>query len=293
MQQVQARQVQQIPFLNKKLIKKAVLYLLLTALGIIFIYPFLFMISASFKSNTEIMTSMSLIPQQISFEAFRNGWVGVGQHGFTTFFRNTFILVIPTVAFTIISSSVVAYGFARFRFRFNKILFLVMISTMMLPSAVVIIPRYILFRQFGWLNTFLPWIVPAIFAVHPFFIFAMMQFMRGIPKELDESAVIDGCNTLEIFTRIILPLCKPALFSIGIFQFIWTWNDFFNALIYLNSVRNFTVMLGLRMSMDTTSAFHWNQIMAMSFVTMIPCIVIFFAAQKYFVEGISTTGLKG
>ena len=165
--------------------------------------------------------------------------------------------------------------------------------SMMLPGTVIIIPQYILFKQFGWLNTFFPFIIPTLFAGSSFFVFAMMQFMRGIPKEIDESAYIDGCGSLGILVRLILPLCKPAMFSIGIFEFMGSWNNFQGPLIYLNSVKNYTVQLGLRMGMDTMSGFEWNQIMAMSFLVMAPCILVFFFAQRYFVEGIVTTGIKG
>jgi len=135
--------------------------------------------------------------------------------------------------------------------------------------------------------------VPAIFACYPFFIFMLVQFFRGLPRELDESATIDGCNSFSILIRILLPLCKPALFSAGIFQFIWTWNDFFNSLIYINSVKKFTLSLGIRMSLDNATSANWNEIMAMSTLSIIPCVLLFFFAQKYFVEGIATTGIKG
>lgn len=170
---------------------------------------------------------------------------------------------------------------------------MLMISTLMLPNTIIIIPRYILFRNLGWLNTYLPFIVPAIFACYPFFIFMLVQFIRGLPRELDESAIMDGCSSMGILVRILVPLCKPALFSVGLFQFMWTWNDFFNSLIYINSVKKYTVSLGLRMTLDTQSVINWNQIMAMSSLTMVPCIWLFFFAQKYFVEGIATSGLKG
>jgi len=150
-----------------------------------------------------------------------------------------------------------------------------------------------MFRNLGWLNSYLPFIIPSIFATGPFFIFLLVQFFRGIPKELDESAVIDGCNSLYLLYKIIVPLSKPALFSVGLFQFMWTWNDFFQPLIYINSVSKYTLSLGLRMSMDVTSGILWNNILAMSFVTILPLIVLFFFTQKFFVEGIATTGIKG
>jgi len=268
-------------------------YAFLTLFALVMVYPLIWLFFASFKENGEIFGSLRLLPKQVVWDAYAKGWEGSGQFSFGVFLLNTFKLVIPTVAFTVLSSTVVAYGFARFRFALRGLLFAVMISTMMLPNAVIIIPRYILFNELGWLNSYLPFTVPALFACAPFFIFLLIQFFRGLPRELDESATIDGCNSFTILTRILMPLSKPALFSAAIFQFIWTWNDFFNALIYINSVKKFTVALGLRMSLDISSAAQWNQVMAMSMVAIIPCVIIFFAAQKYFVEGIATTGLKG
>ena len=168
-----------------------------------------------------------------------------------------------------------------------------MISTLMLPNAVIIIPRYLMFNRMGWLNSYLPFIIPALFACFPFFIFMLVQFLRGIPRELDEAAIIDGCGSVRIFYIILVPLMKPAIFSAGLFQLMWTWNDFFNPLIYINTVSKFPLSLGLRMSMDSASVLQWDQVMAMSLVSIMPLVVIFFFAQKYFVEGISTSGLKG
>jgi oligogalacturonide transport system permease protein len=164
---------------------------------------------------------------------------------------------------------------------------------LMLPDAVIMIPRYILFRNFGWLNTYWPFYIPALLAVNAFFVFLLIQFFRGIPRDLDEAAEIDGCGSFGTLVRVLLPLSKPAVFSVCIFQFIWTWNEFFNALVYINSVSKFPVALGLRMVLDNEGAVNWNQVMAMSVVTILPCVAVFFAAQKYFVEGIATTGLKG
>jgi oligogalacturonide transport system permease protein len=277
----------------RAIIKALAIYAILIALGILLVYPLLFLVGASFKTNQEIMTSAGILPARLSLDAYREGWRGTGQFTYGRFFLNTFALVVPTVIFTLVSSTIVAYGFARFKFRFHNVLFMLMISTLMLPSTTVIIPRYLLFRSLGWLDGYLPFIVPAIFACYPFFIFAMVQFLRGIPRELDESAIIDGSTSMGILVKIIVPLCTPALFSVGIFQFIWTWNDFFNVLIYVNSVSKYPLALALRMSMDAENVMRWDKVMAMSFLTMLPCILIFFFAQKYFVEGIATTGLKG
>ncbi len=265
----------------------------IVALAAVMLYPLLWLLAASLKQSQEIFESIRLLPRRPSFDAYVRGWRGVGQFTFGLFFANSLKLVVPTVLFTIGSSVLVAYGFARFDFPLRNTLFVLMLSTLMLPKAVLVIPQFLLFRDLGWLNSYLPFIVPAALACHPFFIFLMVQFLRGIPRELDESAVIDGCNSFRILSGILLPLAKPAVFSVGIFQFIWTWNDFFNSLIYINSVRKFPVSLGLKLSLDNQSEILWNQVLAMSVLAMLPCVIVFFVAQKHFVEGIATQGLKG
>jgi oligogalacturonide transport system permease protein len=262
-------------------------------LAAVMLYPLVWLLFASVKPSAEIFRSIKLLPSVPTLEGYVAGWKGAGRQGFAVFFANSFKLVVPTVAFTIVSTVIVAYGFARFDFPLRNFLFMIMISTLMLPRAVLVIPQFLLFKNLGWLNSYLPFMIPALFACYPFFIFLMVQFLRGIPRELDESAVIDGCNSFRILRSILLPLAKPAVFSVGIFQFVWTWNDFFNSLIYINSVRKYPVSLGLKMSLDTTSEVVWNQILAMSIVAMAPCVILFFVAQKHFVEGIATQGLKG
>lgn len=272
---------------------KILTYLFLSVLGFIMIYPLLWMISASFKTNNEIFSSIGLIPKKIMWNGYRDGWEGSGQYSFSLYFSNTFRLVIPTVVLTVISSLLVAYGFARFQFRGKKVLFGLVIASLMLPNEVVIIPRYMVFNSLGWLNTYLPFIIPAAFATYSFFIFMLVQYIRSIPRELDESARIDGCGSFRILMEIILPLTKAAIISVIVFQFMWRWNDFLNALIYISSVRKYPVSLALRMSLDVTDTITWNQTMAMSVLSMLPPVIVFFLAQKYFVEGISTTGIKG
>lgn len=272
--------------------RKFISYAFLILLAFVMIYPLLWMVGASFKTNEEIFGSFGLLPKNPVFGAFEAGWVGSGQFGFGTFMKNTFLMVVPTVFFTVFSSILVGYGFGRFDFPFKKILFSLMLATMMLPATVILIPRYIFFKQLGWLDSYLPFIVPAMLGCFPFFNYMMVQFFRGFPLELDESAKLDGCNSLTILTRILLPLCTSAIFSVIVFQFVWTWNDFLNPLIYISSVSKFPVALGLRMTMDVSSRFDWNQIIAMSLISIVPPVLLFFVAQKSFVEGIATTGLK-
>ena len=267
-------------------------YLFLILLAYIMIYPLLWMLGAAFKTNAEIFGTISLLPKEPVYNAWADGWRGSGQYTFGRFLANSFLMVIPTVLFTVVSSVLVGYGFARFRFPFKKLLFMLMLSTMMLPGTVVIIPRYIFFRKLGWLDSYLPFIVPAALATYTFFNFMTVQFFRGLPLELDESAKLDGCGSFLILTRILLPLCTSMVFSIIVFQFVWRWNDFLNVLIYISSVAKYPVALGLRMTMDISTDFDWNRIMAMSIVSILPPVLVFFSAQQYFMQGIATTGMK-
>lgn len=280
--------------MNKKNKDRLIAYVILVGMGIFMIYPLIWLFFATFKSNQELFGKMSLLPEQFSFDSFLNGWKGSGQFTYNTFYINTFKLVVPTVLFTVISTGIVAYGFARFHFPAKKVLFILMISTMMLPDSVIVIPRYVAFNRFGWVDTYMPFWMPALLSCYPFFIFMQIQFLRGIPRELDESAYIDGCNPFMTYVKVLLPLMKPAIFSVVIFQTLWRWNDYFNNLIYISSVKNFTLSLALKMSIDGQGSMTpWNQVLAMSFVSMIPPILLFFFAQKYFVEGITAGGIKG
>ncbi len=257
------------------------------------LYPILWMFFATFKTNAEIFGSTKLLPSSFNLNGYREGWRGNGQYTYATFLWNSVKMVVPTTIFTIVSCSLVAYGFARFKFPFKRFLFALLISTMMLPNAVLIIPRYLLFTKLNWINTYLPFWIPALLAVYPFFIFMLIQFIRGIPRELDESAYMDGCGTLRVYVEILLPLMKPSLFSVGLFQVMWTYNDYLNPLMFINSVNKYPVALALRLSLDSESVVNWGKVMSMSFISLVPLIVLFFVAQKYFVEGVATSGLKG
>ncbi|MDR2933499.1 MAG: carbohydrate ABC transporter permease [Oscillospiraceae bacterium] len=278
---------------GRKITNKVFQYLIIAIVGVMLLYPIIWMFFATFKTNKEIFGSVALLPQIFSLDNYISGWTSSGGMSYTDFFRNTFILTIPNTLLTVCSSSIVAYGFARFRFKFKSTLFGLLIATLMLPSSVIIIPRYILFNSFGWVNTYLPFYVPSALACHPFFVFMLVQFLRGIPKELDESASMDGCGSFRTFVQILVPLMKPALFSAGLFQFLWTYNDYFGPLIFVNSVKKYPISLALRLSLDSESVVIWGKIMALAFIAVLPVMILFFLAQKYFVEGIATTGLKG
>lgn len=279
--------------MKKKKISRIILYIIIIVVGIIMVYPLVWMVMASFKTNNEIFGSVKLLPSSFHLDAFTGGWEGTGRYTYGTYFLNTFLLVIPTTVMTVLSSAIVAYGFSRFRFPGKKILMGILIATLMLPATVVIIPRYSLYNSLGWLDSYLPFYIPALLSCNAFFVYMLIQFIRGIPKELDEAAFIDGCGSFRTFTTILLPLMKPSLFSAGLFQFLWTYNDFFNSLIYINSVNKYPVALALRTAIDADANIQWNEIMAMSVISVLPLVILYFLGQKYFVQGIATSGLKG
>ena len=261
-------------------------------MGTITFYPILWMISSSFKTNTEIWQNpASLVPHQFNFNNYIQGWKGFMNLSFYTFFKNSFIISIIATLGQIATASSAAYGFARTKFVGKKVLFVLMLSTMLLPKEVLIIPQYILFNNIGWVNTFKPLIIPRFFAM-PFFVLLIYQFIQGIPRELDDAAKIDGCGDFAIFFRIILPNITPALITTFIFQFYWTWQDFFGPFLYIQSSKLYPVSLALKLFADPDSGTNWGAIFAMSVLSLIPLFIIFIFFQKYLVEGISTTGLK-
>lgn len=267
-------------------------HIIIIVIGLVMIYPILWLISSSFKPNELIFSQPSLWPRQFTLEHYAKGWKGILGISFGHFFLNSFLISILAVIGNVVSCSLAAYAFARLEFTGKKIWFSLMIVTLMLPMQVTLIPQYIIFHLFGWVDSFLPLIVPKWLAVDAFFVLLMVQFIRGLPRELDESATIDGCGQVSIYFRIILPLCIPAIITTSIFTFYWTWDDFFSQMIYLNSPKLFTVTIGLRSLIDSTSSSDWGTLMAMSALSIAPVIIIFLAFQKYIVEGIATTGLK-
>lgn len=263
--------------------------------SLVMVYPVLWWIGASLKTNSEL-ASPNIFPTVPQWSNFVKGWNSVPGHSFTDFYLNTFGLELAVMLATLVSSTLVAFGFGRLNFPLKNVWFSLFMLTLMMPGQVLIIPQYALFHQLGWVNTYWPFIVPHMLAGGAggtFFVFLLIQFVRGIPKELDESAKIDGCSWFGIYLRVVMPLMKPAIVTIMIFCFLWNWDDFLGHLLYLNSVDKYTVGLALRMINDSQSAQEWGQLLAMSLVSIIPATVIFMFLQKYFVEGIATTGIKG
>ena len=263
-------------------------------LSVFMLYPILWMFFGSFKANSEVFNVQKILPSRWMLENYINGWNSIPGHVFGDFFMNSFVLVIIITIGTLISVTLTAYPFARMRFKGKKALFVFLMATLLLPMQILLIPRYLLFIALGWTNSTLPLTVPSFFAQvnGTFFIYLLIQFMRGIPISLDESATVDGCGYFRRLVYIILPNCKPALFTIAIFSFIWNWDDFLNQLIYIDSIDKFTVSLALRMFNDNAATINWGELFAMGILTILPCMLIFAFAQKYFVEGITTTGFK-
>ena len=268
-------------------------HLFVGVLAFAMLYPILWLFGSSFKGADEIFTNQAaIIPNEFHFENYTNGWAGFGGISFTTFYKNSLIYTVFGTLLNVVASAVVAFGFARIKFVGRGFWFTIMMLTLMLPIQVQIIPQYIVFSQLGWLNTFLPLILPRM-GGQAFFIFMIVQFIRGIPTELDEAAAIDGCGKGGVFFRIILPQLKPAMITAAIFAFYWTWEDFLTPLIYLNSPHLYTVSLALRTFSDPSGQTDWGAIFAMSSLSLVPVFIVFVIFQRYLVEGIATTGLKG
>ncbi|GAA4431330.1 carbohydrate ABC transporter permease [Georgenia halophila] len=272
--------------------RRIALYALVSAGALAMVYPVVWMFGASLKPDTEIFTEVGLLPHQWDLNNYAEGWFGL-QTPFGEFFLNSFIVCAGAVVGNLVSCSLTAYAFARLRFRAKGLWFVIMLGTIMLPHHVTLIPQYTLFFELGWVDTYLPLIVPKLLATDAFFIFLFVQFIRGIPAELDDAAKLDGAGPGRIYLSIILPLLTPALVTGAIFTFIWTYNDFFSQLIYLSSRDLYTVPLALRAFLDTTGQSSWGPMFAMSALSLVPLVVIFMIFQRQIVEGIATSGLKG
>jgi multiple sugar transport system permease protein len=263
----------------------------LIVLSLVMIYPLIWLVVSSLRPNELIFRDPSIILQDLTFDNYVTGWDAL-RHPFTLYLVNTGILVLGAILGNLISCSMAAYAFARLQFRGRVLFFSIMLATIMLPIHVIIVPQYVIFSQLGWVNTFLPLLVPKFLATEAFFVFLMVQFIRSLPKELDEAARIDGAGHLRIFLQVLLPLMVPALATTAIFTFIWTWSDFFGQLIYLTSQENFTVSLALRQFLDSSSSSNFGGMFAMSVVSLLPLFLAFLLGQRYLVKGIATTGIK-
>jgi len=276
---------------TRRRIVSVVSHVLLIGASILMLYPLLWMLVSTFRPENEIFTSSNLWPSSWSLDAYIRGWNGL-RVSFGTFFINSFIVAILCVAGNVFACSLTAFAFARMKFRGRNFWFALMLMTLMLPYHVTLIPQYVLFLNIGWVDTFLPLVVPKFLAADAFFIFLMVQFFRGIPRELDEAAMMDGCSPWRIYWKIMMPLSLPVLATAAIFTFIWTWDDFLGPLIYLNDMRQYTVQLGLRTFVDSTGESDFGGMLAMSVLTIVPVFLFFLFFQRLLIEGIATTGMK-
>lgn len=279
--------------IKKNKVARTIKHILIFGFALIMIYPLIWMIMSSFKeSGTIFITAGSLIPEKFTFINYVTGWRGFGKIGFGTFFKNSFFISILATIGTVMSSAIVGYGFSRCNFPGKKILFTAMLVTMMLPAQVLMIPQYLWYQKLNWVGSMQPLITPYFFATQGFFVYLIMNFIDGIPRDLDEAAKIDGCSYYTTFIRIILPLITPALITASIFSFMWRWDDFLSALLYINESAKYPVSLALKLFTDPGASSDYGAMFAMASLSILPAIVIFISLQKYLVEGISTSGLK-
>ena len=272
-------------------------YFVLILVGVIMIYPMVWMVGATFKSNAEIFAGIGFLTANPTLQGYIDA-VTQNYGGDISIWRafiNTYSFVIPKVIFTVISSVIAAYGFSRFKFKGRDMLFGIMISTLFLPQVVLNVPQYLMYNSFGWINSpfYLPLWVPTLFATETYFVYQLVQFMRSIPHDLDEAAAIDGCGPVKILYKIIAPMLSPSLVACGLFQFMWSCNDYMGPLLYVQTPSKYPMSIFVKLSMDADSGFNWNRILALSLISIIPQLVVFFCAQDAFIDGISAGAVKG
>ena len=272
-------------------------YFVLILVGVIMIYPLVWMVGATFKSNAEIFAGIGFLTANPTLQGYIDA-VTQNYGGDISIWRafiNTYSFVIPKVIFTVISSVIAAYGFSRFKFKGRDMLFGIMISTLFLPQVVLNVPQYLMYNSFGWINSpfYLPLWVPTLFATETYFVYQLVQFMRSIPHDLDEAAAIDGCGPVKILYKIICPMLSPSLVACALFQFMWSCNDFMGPLLYVQTPSKYPMSIFVKLSMDADSGFNWNRILALSLISIIPQLVVFFCAQDAFIDGISAGAVKG
>ncbi|MFK4761137.1 carbohydrate ABC transporter permease [Microbacterium sp. ZW T5_45] len=259
----------------------------------IVLYPLVWLFLSTFKPNSEFGQNPGLFPNAPTIDNYVKISEGIAGVPMWRFFLNSFVLAASAVVGTVLSSALAAYAFARVQFKGLGVLFAAMIGTLLLPFHVVIIPQYIIFNQLGWVDTFIPLILPKFLATEAFFVFLLVQFIRQMPRDMDEAARIDGAGHLRIFWSIILPLIKPALITCAIFAFIWAWNDFLGPLLYLTSPENYPLPIALRLYNDQTSTSDYGATVTASFVALLPVLLFFVVFQRFLVDGVATQGLKG
>ena len=279
---------------ERKLWKEIVYHVLVTCGAFVMIYPLLWMVFSSFKpTNMVLPTSGELIPRVWTLDNYRHGWKGFMGYTFGTFFANSFFISITSTFGTLFSSALVAYALQRLNFKGKGLLFTLVLATMMLPAQILMIPQFMWYRHLNWVGTYYPMILPYFFAIQGFFVYLIMNFISGVPKDLDEAAKIDGCSYYRTFFTIILPLIVPALVTSAIFSFIWRWDDYLSALLYVNRASMRPVSLALQLFNDPSSGSDIGSTLAMSTLSIMPATILFLIFQKSLVEGIASSGIKG
>ena len=280
--------------LNKNNVSAFFRYLTLIIIGFILIYPILWMVGGGFKENADIFGNFSIFPpaDRIVLEHFPNAWQLSSNNTIVFYYMNTLRFLIPRVIFTIISCTITAYAISRFSFPGKKIIFTVVIATLLMPEVAFRIPIFVLMRDLNLLNTFASLYIQDAFAVNSFFVFMIIQFMRTIPKELDEAAAIDGCNALQTLWFILTPVLRPIIISVGLLTFMWGMNDFLGPLIYLTGAENRPLSLALSVLLDPTELVQIGRVLAAATLGLLPTVAIFFACSRYFVEGVTNSGGK-
>src|SRR5918997_371893 len=266
-------------------------HLLLLVILFVILYPLLWMVGASFRPSNEAFSTIGLLPRNFTLDNYREGW-NFGSLNFSRFFLNSLVITVLCIIGNVVSCALAAYAFARLEFPLKRILFALMLGTMLLPYHVTLVPQYVLFNELAWINTILPLVVPKFLATDAFFIFLMVQFIRTLPHELDDAARMDGCGHIGIFRRIVLPLSIPALGTTALFTFIATWNDFLGPLLYLVRPETWTVAQGLNGFLDATGESAYGPLFAMATLSLAPIVGFFLVAQRLLIEGIATSGLK-
>jgi len=274
-------------------LKKLFIYIILSAGAVFMLYPVIWLFGASFKSNSEIFSSVWFIPESFDFTPYINGWKTSGAYTMGHYFINTFKILIPKVIFSVVSSTLTAYGFAVYDFPFKKAIFGCLMCMLFMPQTVMLFPSYMMWNSFGVLDTYIPLILPSLFASEGMFVFMLIQFFRRVPPEIGEASRIDGCGALKRLVFIYVPCIRPAVISVAVFTFLWTMNEFIQPLMYISSVEKYPLTLALRMSADNTGqGYEYNKVIAMSMLGLIPSVTVFALAQKYFIQDITAGGLK-
>jgi len=270
---------------------KLIFNIVLTLMSLIMVFPIGWWVGATFKPVSELKTP-GFFPENPTLNNYINGWSMSSGFSFAHFFRNSLTIGLLIITGAVITSGFVAFGFARIKFKLRGFWFSVLLMTLMLPSQVTVVSQFIMYNRLGFLDSYVPLILPSFLGGGAFFIFLIIQFIRSIPVELDEAATIDGAGLFRLYWQIIFPLIKTPLVTVAIFAFIWSWDDFYSQVLYISSMPKFTVGLALRMFIDQNEV-QWGQLLAMALLSVIPSVILFFTAQKEFVAGIATQGLKG